>query len=638
MSRRISILRLVIVLLLTVWATVAGHSVPVIAAPAMDGPVDAAELASWVDPLIEQQMAEAQIPGAVLVVVKDGKVLYTRGYGQADVVANRPVDAENSVWRLMSVSKVVTALAVLQLAEQGKIDLNTDVNQYLKRFRLPATFPQPVTADRLLTHTAGLDWDVDNVGTAVTTSDKLLGLSSFLAKQPPARIFPPGQRYLYSNGAYDLLGALVEDVSGLPFAGYVQQQVFGPLGMKASSFAQPPATTDLVTGYVVAGMGPRAVPLPLWQNPPSRSLTASASDMGRLLIALLGDGQPVLKPATLANMLTSHFAYQSDRHGWAYGLDKFSWAGTDWFFKDGSADGAFSRIVLVPGQRMGFFIAYNVNDGSALAGAIMQQFLKRYYPIQSQTPAAAAGAGDRGRALEGVYRPFTYSHHTLAKLLRLNWPDYPRVSVRPDGHLAVAFGPAAEAVADLVEVAPLHYRSSDGQLDYVFMQDGAGNVTGFNVEDFVEERVPWYDTQRAHRLALGGFLLVFLGGALVWPAVLVARRRQGRPVTVSRLARRAAWLLTVTAAMILLLMAALLMLLKSAGGSYAFGMPPVTAAVVVGLQVTSLLTLGLVAAFLLLWRRRALAARGLVLYGLFTLVALAFIPWLNYWNLLGIKW
>lgn len=602
------------------------------------GPADPGELSAWLDPFIEQHMAQTHIPGAVLVVVKDGKVFYSKGYGLADVASKRPVDPEHSVWRVMSLSKPVTALAVLQLAEQGKLDLNADVNHYLKHFQLPATFPQPVTADRLLTHSAGLDWDVDDIGTQAAAPERLLGLSPYLTKRPPARVLPPGQQYLYSNGAYDILGALVEDISGLPFTDYVAQHVLDPLGMDKSSFAQPPAAEDLVTAYDFNGADVTPLPVPLWQDPPSRSLTSTAPDMARLLVALLGDGHTVVQPATLANMLSTHFSYQPDMPGWAYGFDRFTGPGEPALSKDGRAPGALSRIVLLPDRKVGWFLAYNLDDDNALANEVGQEFLKHYYPFQPQFPAPTAGALARAQPLTGVYRPLEYSHHTIAKLLRLSWPDYPIVSALPDGRLAARFGPDPQELAELVEVAPLHYRTADGGLDYVFLQDVAGRVTGFTAGSYVAERVARYDTEGAHQLALLGFVLVFLAGALAWPLVLLIRRRQHRPGVARPVGRRSAWLLTAVAAMNFCFLVILYVVLNVADIDYSFGMPTVLVALLVGLLVANLLTLSLVAALWWVWRRKALPRTGVVLYGLFTLVALAFIPWLNYWNLIGLRW
>ena len=171
---------------------------------------DPAELAAWLEPLIEEQMAAAHIPGAVFLLVQDGQIAYAKGYGLADLAQQTPVDVESSLWRVMSLSKPVTAVALMQLAEQGRLDLHADANTYLRSYRLPEAFGQPITADQLLTHSAGLDWDLDDIGTAAATPAELVGNARFLNDHPPARIMPPGQQTLYSNAAFDIAGQMVE--------------------------------------------------------------------------------------------------------------------------------------------------------------------------------------------------------------------------------------------------------------------------------------------------------------------------------------------------------------------------------------------------------------------------------------------
>jgi CubicO group peptidase (beta-lactamase class C family) len=135
------------------------------------GPQDPAELAVFLDGLLGGLMEERHIPGAVVLVVKDGSVFFAKGYGFADLETKRPVDPETTLFRVFSVSKLFTATAVMQLVEQGKLDLHADVNQYLDSFSLEERFGKPVTLANLLTHTGGFD-------------DALLGSIQPLEREP----------------------------------------------------------------------------------------------------------------------------------------------------------------------------------------------------------------------------------------------------------------------------------------------------------------------------------------------------------------------------------------------------------------------------------------------------------------------
>jgi CubicO group peptidase (beta-lactamase class C family) len=198
-------------------------------------PIKAAELASFADPLITAQMEKEHIPGAVFILVQNGQVLYQRGYGFADLAARKPVDPEKTIWRIGSISKVFTATAVVQLADRGRFRLTDDVNQYLTRFKVPATFPQPVRFWHLLTHTAG--FDEIRPGTRADTQAGLLSSATFSHQSwcaPTA-----GQVISYSTTVSASGGYLVEQVSGMDFETYLSRNIWLPLGMTHTNIVVP---------------------------------------------------------------------------------------------------------------------------------------------------------------------------------------------------------------------------------------------------------------------------------------------------------------------------------------------------------------------------------------------------------------
>src|SRR6266516_4771568 len=199
---------------------------------------DPREVEAFLDGVIGKEMQVDHIPGAAVSVVKDGRLLFTKGYGSADLQAGKPVNAQTTLFRIGSVSKLFTATAVLQLAEQCKLSLYADVNTYLKAFHLPATYPEPITLADLLTHTDGVEGRDTGLQAAHSASD-LEPLGQVLAQHLPARVRPPGELTAYSNYGYTLAGYIVEQVSGMPFAQYVEQHLFQRLGMRESTFRQP---------------------------------------------------------------------------------------------------------------------------------------------------------------------------------------------------------------------------------------------------------------------------------------------------------------------------------------------------------------------------------------------------------------
>jgi CubicO group peptidase (beta-lactamase class C family) len=172
------------------------------------------ELEGLLDPVFTEQMAKLHIPGAMVVVVKDGKIVFTKGYGYADIAKKTPVVPDQTIFRIGSITKVFTATAVMQLADRGKISLNDDINKYLKGFQVSATYPQPITFANLLTHTSGLDEITP--GRRTSDESKVVPLAEFL-KTRMVRLLPPGQIISYSTYNAAPGGLLVEQITGTPF-------------------------------------------------------------------------------------------------------------------------------------------------------------------------------------------------------------------------------------------------------------------------------------------------------------------------------------------------------------------------------------------------------------------------------------
>lgn len=218
--------------------------------------IDRKELESFLDKLFAEEMAKYKVPGAVFVLVQDGEVFFAKGYGFADLEKKRRVDPDKTLFRAYSFSKSFTATAVMQLVEQGKLKLDEDVNKYLKRFQIKDKFAEPVTLADLLTHRAGFT-DTD-VRTQLAQGDyRILDLGEYLKKNLPARSAPPG-KFQYSNFGAALAGFIVEEVSGEPFAEYIEKHIFKPLGMSRSTFLLPSqlsqeSLADFALSYAIDG-------------------------------------------------------------------------------------------------------------------------------------------------------------------------------------------------------------------------------------------------------------------------------------------------------------------------------------------------------------------------------------------------
>ena len=270
-------------------------------------PLTQQDVASWADGFMPYALKRGDIAGSVMVVVKDGAVLFEKGYGYSDIAARRPVDPDRTLFRIGSTSKLFTWTAVMQLVEQGKIDLDADVNQYLD-FKIPAREGKPITMRNIMTHTAGFEETLKNL--IETDPSRLLTLEAIVKHWTPERIFPAGSTPAYSNYGAALAGYIVARISGQSFDDYIDRHIFAPLGMDHSSFRQPlpgPMQPYMSKGYSQASQPPK--PYELIAVAPAGSAASTGADMARFMIAHLQNGafgaNRILNPETAQQMHTT---------------------------------------------------------------------------------------------------------------------------------------------------------------------------------------------------------------------------------------------------------------------------------------------------------------------------------------------
>ncbi len=656
--------RLAVVIALLVSVT-AIHPAPVHAAGR--GPADAAELEAFLDRVVPDAMQEWHVPGAVILVVQNDTVFLQKGYGYADVAKQIRMSPETTVLRVFSLSKLFTATAVMQLVEQQQIDLDKDVNTYLRKLRIENPYGGPITIRHLLTHTAGFDSDQREIGGSAKTSAEWLSLEPYLAKRTLTPMWPPGQQFLYTNAAYDVLGLAVEDVSGRPFAEYMSERILKPLSMTRSTFQQTPSLGSDVAVTYRSTMGQQTiVPDGLLLNVPAAGLTSTASDMARFMVAQLEHGQygeaRILQPATLEDMHQQRFSYEPNQPGATFGFrEAFSPRTSNGFREDssrhlvlwhagGGPSAPSSYMQLQTEQRFGLFMAFNTDEYRFL-DQVLREFNDHYDPLVSGSslaaaPRRAASGGEDLSHFTGTYRVNDYSHHTISKLLLLQEDDLPQVVTSADS-LGIRWLPdAPDQPEPLVRLDPRVFASRDGQFRFTFLQDGNNAITGMVWGNlFVMEKVPWYETAGFHRSLFAMFLLVFLAAAVAWPAIGLVRLLRSRAdahttaTAAGRIGSLAVAEVSAHAVLGSLLLLGLLYLLPRAFDlGLQFGMPPVLTALRAIPILATALAVGLVGLAIPVLHSRAWSGLVRLGYCLYTVCAVAFVPFLLYWNLLGQRW
>lgn len=461
----------------------------------------------------EEKMAEYNVPGAVFVMVKDGEIFFAEGYGFADLEQQIPYDPARTIVRGGSTIKPITALAVMQLAEQGRLDVHADINQYLTSFQLPDTFAEPVTTHHLLHHTSGIDSKF--VDTRVHDRAELEPLADYLARELPPRVAPPGEIRNYNDFGIALAGLVVEEVSGMPFADYVQVNIFSPLQMDSTWMVVPDADVQrLANGYMAtnSGLEPNLVGNYLLNSAAGAAYNTTALDLAHLMIAELENGRygntQILTPESMAELQRTQFRHDPHLPGMAYAFDEMFMNGRRLLVKSGGAPGTNNRMVLIPQEGVGFFVSYNRYHGR-LHNDLTNLIMDTYFPAEElvQLDAPYALSEQQLNQYAGYYREHIgYSATTFEKINHL--VNQIQVTANPDGTLTM-FGGRLQPVGDNL------FQWVDSG-DYVAAgQDSLGKNYLF-VARTAYERLPWYETLPMQAGLLLLALLIFVAGIAFW--------------------------------------------------------------------------------------------------------------------------
>jgi len=494
--------------------------------------LERADVEAFFDGIIPLQLERSDIAGATILVMKGDKDLLRKGYGFSDVSKKKPVDPETTMFRLASISKLFTWISVMQLAEQGKLDIDADVNQYLD-FQIAPAFGKPITLRNLMTHTGGFEEEIRDI--LLTNPKWVTPLRDFLIENQPRRVFPPGEVPAYSNYGVGLAGYVVQRVSGEPFEQYMAEHIFQPLGMKHSSFKQPLAE-DLSEfpsdGYRDNTQKP-AVGFEIFNPAPAGGVSSTASDMGRFAQALLNsgelDGHRILKPETLNAMWTKQFGTSDALPAMCMGFYQTWRNGLNFIGHGGDLIAFHSIFLLEPKEKLVIFISYN-SAGSAnrTRAEILTAFADRYYPY-SQKPEFQKPSADGLKAIAGTYQATRRSESNKLKIGSLLGQG--QATVDKEGVLKVDdFKDLRGHVRQWKLVGKDLWQEVDDQGRMFAIRDSSGKVVriavGFPGVQF--ERVPWYEN--------GKVILPVLACSLVIVAAAVAAYllRFGRRIFLSK--------------------------------------------------------------------------------------------------------
>ena len=540
-----------------------------------DIPVHSINLGKTTDDYFLPLLTDKRIRAAAVIVVDKEKPILTKCYGS--------VDLERSIWRAASVSKALTAIGVMRLVEQGKVDLDTDVNQYLKSFQIPNTYQRPVTLRQLLEHRSGLDDRFIGDG---FRSGEQPPMRRLMARFLPARVYAPGEIEFYSNYGYGLVGAIIEEVTGVRFEDYMQATVLQPLGMNNSSFQQPlPKDVEALTA-----------PGQWWYQhaAPAGGLAITAADAAKFLIAMMQKDSAVLSAASFQTMTPP----QTAKSGLVARLGYFTGRRHGYQLIGATGDlGTFHNIlVAVPEKGFGLAILISGNQSPG-AGGFYKRFLDAELGTPDPQPAKITtvlrengSSYKRNGRFAGLYRTVRYPHHELSKtFIVLN---VTRVTVEPDGALNFRG-------SRWIQTGPLQFEKEDGSESVSFTEGNGGKIKFLGNAD---EKIAWYESGYVNIAFY--FLFTIFFGVASWRAKDAMR-----------------WLCALA---LLHSLGWLAVALIIGPGNLVFGIPWALRGL---LWTGTAMPLTAATAIFIAWRRRT------VLAVVAAVVLASYIPFVFYWNL-----
>jgi CubicO group peptidase (beta-lactamase class C family) len=514
------------------------------ASPTTAHPLDQADLEAWLDGYVPYALKSGDIAGAVIAVVKDGKVLLEKGYGYADVGRKIPMDPHRSMVRIGSTSKLFTWTAVMQLVEQHKLDLDRDVNGYLD-FKITPKTDHKITLRDLMNHRAGFEEGLKDV--LVVDPAVLQSTEQYLKTHPRPLLFEPGEVPAYSNYGAALAGYIVQRVSGEPFESYVERHILAPLNMQHTTFVQPlPARFrgQAALGYTAASAPAR--PYEFVVTAPAGSVAATADDMTRFMLAQLQlgqfDGRQILRADTALLMQTPSETpvfpnFSTIAHGFFYehrnGRLMIGHGGDTLFFH--------TEFDLLPQEGVGIYFTFNSRGANdAVYGArarLLDGFLDRYFPAPASVamPTLSSAAQD-AQEIAGTYQSSRRVEHGFLSFFYLL--QQTTIGANADGTITAPSGPTG-GDAVFREVGPQLWRDADGDELTLRTIGGVKTVIESGDPSSVLQAVPFLRSQSFNLMVLLVSAAILIWSLVLWPLAPLLRRGEPAPSMASPALRRA---------------------------------------------------------------------------------------------------
>ncbi len=434
-------------------------------------------LEDYMNSEINQELQDYEIAGVTVSVVQDGEMIFSKGYGYADYSYTSPVIADETLFRLGSISKTFTAVAAMQLVELGLLDLDENVNTYLTVFKIPDTFTEPITLRHLLTHTAG--FEVSTSAVLHESYEAMLSLEQELITYMPDRVRPPGELTGYSNYGSSLVGYIVQEIAGKPYFDYMEENITLPLEMNSTTCRQQLPSelqADMSSAYFDYDHPGFYEYFSLY---PAGGFTSSATDMAKFMMMLLNNGTynnvTILEESSVQEMFSDQYTVHPDIPSVGLGVYETDYRNAHIIGHGGDTIFFHSNMMLFPDENFGLFISYNSRTGifgmSRFISGLMESF---YYFNRVVEPVE--NFRQRASMFTGTYVSTRRYYSEKNNVAMLFWSQYYSANISVSkGYLQIA---GLDDI-DFVEIAPYFFVERTGTMDLslFFKTNENGKIT-----------------------------------------------------------------------------------------------------------------------------------------------------------------
>jgi len=600
------------------------------------------DLEAYIDNYIKEKSDAVQlVPTSVTVsIVKDGKLLFSKGYGPENIEKNTKVSPEKSLFRIGSISKAFTYTAIMQLVEQGKLDLDADVNTYLKDFKIPDTYEKPITIRSLATHSAGFE-EATLGHSTVKSKDKIIPFKEAVEKYMPARVSTVGSHSSYSNYGIALLGVIIENVSGLRYEDYIAKYIFKPLQMHNSTFYQPlPDTLKENFTVTYKNEGGNLVPQDfelLTNYTPAGGMSSTARDMANFMLMHLGNGSyknaQLLKPETAEFMRQWQFGPHKDYPGMAFGFCQQEFSGVRLYGHGGTTFYFHTDLMLDVKNDLGIFISATGTNSSNIESIFINDFYYHYFPDTSYVQISTADAPEdfhkRAWQYEGQYFNWRSNFTQVEKINQFLSGVTTNVRATDRNTLLINND-------EFVEIGKHIFHHIKWRNYLIFTEDDAGNVRNMH---FAKNPAGTFSKGSFYDFI--DFYLPFLACSFILFLVVIfvsiyrkIRKRTSTPALQN--VRKIAFWMSISNIAFVILMA--LAFVFHGMNNFAHTIPWYFPIILLFPIIASFLAIPVLLKAIKLWKTKEASVLNKIFYSLFALTGLFMVWFYYFWNILGFQY